>query len=107
MQLEITSFLFGMGAGVLALAVFVFPRIARTLTRTASVVLLGSGVGLLTWSIDSMIRATELRPLGWERLNISTPSEALACGVGCLVAGTLALVLSFFIPIYSAPRMIA
>jgi hypothetical protein len=104
MRFEITSFLFGIGAGVLVLAVFVFPRIARTLTRIASVALLGSGVGLLTWSIDSMIRATELRPLGWEHLNISTASEALACGVGCLVAGTLALILSFFIPIYSGAR---
>jgi hypothetical protein len=104
MRLEITSFLFGMGGGILILAMLVFPRIARTLTRIASVALLGSGVGLLTWSIDSMIRATELRPLGWERLNISTPSEALACGVGCLIAGTLALILSFFIPIQSGAR---
>ena len=99
MQFHLTSFLVGLGVGVLALAIIVFPRVARLTTRIASVVLLGSGVGLLTWSIDSMVRAAELRPVGWVHLNISTSSEALACGVACLVAGTLALILSFFIPV--------
>ena len=99
MQVDITSFLFGLGTGILTLAMVVFPRVARMVTRIVSVALLGSGVGLLTWSIDAMVRASELRPVGWERMNISTSSEALACGVACLVAGTLALILSFFIPV--------
>ncbi len=96
MQFDITSFVFGVLLGGLALAVFVFPRVLRILTRIAAVVLLGSGVGLLGWSIDALFRVGELRPLGWERLNISTPSEAIGCGAACLVAGTLALILSFF-----------
>ena len=96
MQFDITSFVLGVLLGGLALGIFVFPRVLRILTRIASVILLGSGVGLLSWSLDALLRVGELRPMGWERLNISTPSEAIGWGTACLVAGTLALILSFF-----------
>ena len=63
----------------------------KALARLLSVVLLGSGAGLLAYCL--LVDQQSFRaPFGWDRL-FATPTEVLAWGIGFLVGGLLLLLL--------------
>jgi hypothetical protein len=95
MRFELTNFVVGAVSGALIVLAIAFPRVGRIVARTAAVVLLAAGVGLLAWAIDALIRGDQLRMMVWGPYTLSEVSEAIGAGAGLLVAGGLALGLSF------------
>ena len=98
MNVDITSLVLGVLAGVTLALAFAVPRIGRIFACILAVVLMTGGVGFLIWSIVSMTGVSEFRPIGTERLNLSTPVEALGLGAGLLAGGILTLVFSVRAP---------
>jgi hypothetical protein len=95
MVFDVTNFILGLLVGVLGTAAITTPRVGRILARTVATLSVGAGIGGLIWATDAIVRGGELAPIGWDRLVISTPSEALGWSGGFLAAGVMALVLSF------------
>jgi hypothetical protein len=96
MDFDATSFVLGIAAGVIVVLVIVYPRVGRIMARTLSVAFLAGAVGLLAWVIAALIRGDELRTIVLGNFTLSETSEAIGAGGGLLLAGVLALLLSFF-----------
>lgn len=94
MQFDLTSLVLGILVGAVIALAFAAPRVGRALACIASISLLAIGVGCITWGTASLVGVDEFRSIGFERLNISTPVEALGLGGGTLFGGVLGLYLA-------------
>ena len=97
-QFDITSFILGIFLGSVLSLAFAIPRVGRILAGILSVMLIAAGAGFLIWAGASLLGVESFRPIGSERLNVSTPVEALRLGGGLLIGGFLAIYLSLSSP---------
>ena len=95
MTFDLTSLVIGFLFGSLATMAVGFPRVGRILSRVLATAFLGAGIGLLVWAVYALSTGGTFRPVGWDPLNISEPSEAFGWAGGLIAAGVCALVLSF------------
>jgi hypothetical protein len=68
----------------------------RFFTLTVAVLAIGIGAGTLTWGITSAAMGDPIRsPIDYFDIGfaISTPSEAIGWGAGCLAGGFIAMIL--------------
>jgi hypothetical protein len=94
MNFDVTNFVLGAASGAVVVLAIAFPRVGRIVARTAAVVLLAAGVGLLAWAIDVLIRGEQLRMMVLGPYSLSEASEVIGAGAGLLIAGGLALAFS-------------
>lgn len=87
--------LLGVIAGALLTIVLSFPRTARAIGKAFAVALMGAGAGLITWGLFEWIGGGDFTKLAIGSLTFFNPAQVLGWGVGCLIAGIVALVLSF------------
>lgn len=98
-MLEGSEFLLGLLTGtVLGIAItvaFCFPRVARAFGKSAAVVGMGAGAGLITWGLMCSLRASDFETLQLGPVTFYSAAQTLGWGVGFLVAGITAIVLAF------------
>ena len=85
----------GFLTGALITVVLSFPRVARSIGKLAAVVLIGAGVGLITWGLLGALSRESFQPLEMGPILFSTAAQTLGWGAGCLGSGVTALVLAF------------
>ncbi len=94
MQVEFASLAVGVLVGALIATAIAVPRAGRILAQLASVLLLISGIGLLSLGIVGLATGGEFTPIAWDRITVDQPVEAIGLGGGLLAGSILALVLS-------------
>lgn len=85
----------GILIGVLVAVAFSFPRVARAIGKIAAVVLVGIGVGLITWGLMAVLGRDAFEPLRFGPITFHSAPQTLGWGAGCLAGGVTALVLAF------------
>ncbi len=91
----LTGLVCGTIIGALLTVTLSFPRVARAIGKIFAVGLMGCGAGLCTWGMMSSLSQGEFTTLQVGPVTFVTAAQTLGWGVGSLVAGITALVLSF------------
>ncbi len=84
----------GLLVGALAAIAFSQPRVARAIGKTAAVVLIAAGAGLLCWGLLTTIGVGEFEALEFGPITLYSATQTLGWGAGLLAGGITALVLA-------------
>ena len=96
--INLTGVIVGVLIGVVFTAAFSFPRMARAIGKTSSVLMLAAGAGLLTWGLISELGGSSFESLEMGPVTFYSAAQTIGWGSGLLAGGIAALVLSFVGP---------